>query len=195
VNGGKHPSTSLLYLSWDNGGRGLCSIEREYKETEVKAAVKLFQNRDPMMKLMCDFEKRAESVRHQSLTKKAAKYAGEYGLQLKLQYPDPVTLCHRRRRGYTQREAWKSPDKRARIGTERGRRGPKMARQVGNSKRRRWVAKHWAMLLLANQVVIMPITYRCGYVQIKATAFTHLIVRHPQDTHESEQWPNMKDMR
>lgn len=70
----------------------MCSIEREYKETEVKAAVKLFQNRDPMMKLMCDFEKRAESVRHQSLTKKAAKYAGEYGLQLKLQYPDPACV-------------------------------------------------------------------------------------------------------
>ena len=43
----------------------MCSIEREHKETEVKAAVKLFQNRDPMMKLICDFEKRDESVRLQ----------------------------------------------------------------------------------------------------------------------------------
>ena len=76
----------------DNKGRGLCSIEREYKETEVKAAVKLFQNRDPMMKLICDFEKCAESVGHQSLTKEAAKYAGEYGLQLKLQYLDPACV-------------------------------------------------------------------------------------------------------
>ena len=40
-NGGKHPcsSASLLYLSRDKGGRGLCSIEPEYKETKVKAAV------------------------------------------------------------------------------------------------------------------------------------------------------------
>ena len=44
------------------------------------------------MKLMCDFENRAESVGHQSLTKKAVKHAGEYGLQLKLQYPDPACV-------------------------------------------------------------------------------------------------------
>ena len=50
------------------------------------------------------------------------------------------------------------------------------------------------MLLFANQVVIMPITYSGGYVQIKGTAFTHLIVRHPQDTHDSEQRPSMKVM-
>lgn len=46
-NGGKHPcgSTSLLYLPTVPAGRGLCSIERDYKETKVKAAVNLFQNR------------------------------------------------------------------------------------------------------------------------------------------------------
>ena len=45
-NGGKHPcaSTSLLYLPPENGDRGLRSIEIEYKETKVKAAVKLYQN-------------------------------------------------------------------------------------------------------------------------------------------------------
>ena len=48
-------------------------IEREYKETKVKAAVKLFQNRDPVMKMVRDFEKHVESVGHQSLTKEAAK--------------------------------------------------------------------------------------------------------------------------
>ena len=42
--------------------KGLHSIEREYKETKVKAAVKLFENRDPVMKMVCDFEKHAESV-------------------------------------------------------------------------------------------------------------------------------------
>ena len=68
------------------------SIEREYKETKVKASVKLYQNRDPAMKIMCDFEKHAESVGHLSLTKEAEKYAKEYGLQLKLQYPDPACV-------------------------------------------------------------------------------------------------------
>lgn len=87
-NGGKYPcdSTSLMYL------RGLRSIEREYKETKIKAAVKLFQNRDPVMKMVRDFKKRTESVGHQSLTKESTKYAEEYDLQLKFQYPDPVCV-------------------------------------------------------------------------------------------------------
>ena len=58
----------------------------------MKAAVNLYQNRDPAMKMVRDFEKRAESVGHQSLTKEAAAYAEEYGLQLQLQYPDPVCV-------------------------------------------------------------------------------------------------------
>ena len=72
-NRGKHQcgSTSLMYQPRDKGGRGLCSIEREYKETKIKAAVRLFQNRDPVMKILRDFEKCAESVGHQSLTKEA----------------------------------------------------------------------------------------------------------------------------
>ena len=52
--GGKHPcgTTSLLYLPRDKGGRGLRSVETEYKEMKVKAAVKLYQNRDPAMKMV-----------------------------------------------------------------------------------------------------------------------------------------------
>ena len=90
-NEGRHPCglTSLLCLQRDKGGRILRSIERECKETKVKAAVKLFQNREPVKKAVRDFEKRVESVGHQSLTKEAAKYAEEYGLHLKLQYPYP----------------------------------------------------------------------------------------------------------
>ena len=44
------------------------------------------------MKLVRDFEERAESVGHQALTKEAAVYAKEYGLQLQLEYPDPVCV-------------------------------------------------------------------------------------------------------
>ena len=41
-NDGKHPSgsTAILYLSREKGGRGLRSIEEEYKVTKIKAAVK-----------------------------------------------------------------------------------------------------------------------------------------------------------
>ena len=91
---GKHPcgTTSLLYLPRDKGGRGLCSAETEYKEMKVKAAVKLYQNRDPAMKMVREFEEQAESKEYQSMTKEAGKYAEEYGLQLQLNYPDPVCV-------------------------------------------------------------------------------------------------------
>ena len=61
--GGKHPcgTTSLLYLPRDKGGRGLRSVESEYKETKVKATVKLYQKRDPAMKMVREFEEQAES--------------------------------------------------------------------------------------------------------------------------------------
>ena len=68
------------------------SIDTEYKEKKVKAAVNLYQNRDPAMKMVRDFEERAESVGHRALTKEAAVYAKEYGLQLQLEYPDPVCV-------------------------------------------------------------------------------------------------------
>ena len=46
--GGKHScgTTSLLYLPRDKGARGLCSVETEYKETKVKAAVVSEQRSD-----------------------------------------------------------------------------------------------------------------------------------------------------
>ena len=47
------------------------SFEREYKETKFGSAVRFFQNRDPVMKMVRDFEKRAESVGH-SVTDKVS---------------------------------------------------------------------------------------------------------------------------
>ena len=43
-NGGNHPkgSTAILYMSRKLGGRGLKSVENEYKNTKIKAAVKLY---------------------------------------------------------------------------------------------------------------------------------------------------------
>ena len=48
-NGGNHlkGSTAILYMSRKLGGRGLKSVENEYKNTKIKEAVKLYCNADP----------------------------------------------------------------------------------------------------------------------------------------------------
>ena len=52
------------------------SIEREDKETKFGAAVQFFQNRDPVMKMVRDFEKRAESVGHPVTDKVSGELRG-----------------------------------------------------------------------------------------------------------------------
>ena len=88
-NGGKHPSgsTAILYMPREKGGRGLRSIEEEYKVTKIKAAVKLYRNGDSAMAMAMarEFEERAEELGHISLVKEAARYAEEMGLQLQLE--------------------------------------------------------------------------------------------------------------
>ena len=76
-NGAKHPlgSTSLMYLPRKSRGRGLKSVESEYKLIKIKAAVKLYSNTDQTMIVVRDFEKKAEYTGGQSLTKDAIKYA------------------------------------------------------------------------------------------------------------------------
>ena len=68
-NGGKHPSgsTAILYMSRKKGGRGLCSIEEEFKVTKKKAAVRLYGKSDPAMAMVREFEERAEELGHSSL--------------------------------------------------------------------------------------------------------------------------------
>ena len=91
-NGGKHPggSTALFYFPREKGGRGLRAVETEYKATKVKAAVRLYENKDPAVGMVRAFEERAESLRHRSLLKDAAKFAEDLGVNLHLKYPDPV---------------------------------------------------------------------------------------------------------
>ena len=59
-NGGKHPlgSTALCYLAREHGGRGLRSVEKEYKAIKIKNAFKLYKNTDPTMNLVRRFEER-----------------------------------------------------------------------------------------------------------------------------------------
>ena len=58
-NGGNLPkgSTAILYMSRKLGGRGLKSVENEYKNTKVKSAVKLYCNAaDATMAAVRSFE-------------------------------------------------------------------------------------------------------------------------------------------
>ena len=85
-----------MYLPRHQGGRGLRSIEQEYKLTKIKAAVKLYQNADPTMRTVRMFEERAVEKGHSSLPTEAHKYAEELELSLSLRYPNPSFTSARR---------------------------------------------------------------------------------------------------
>ena len=93
-NGGNHPqgSTAILYLPRRCGGRGMRSVEKEYKNIKVKAAVKLYRNPDPSMGAVRGFEEKAVQTGRHSIIKDAEKYAQELGLQLYLNYPNPMCI-------------------------------------------------------------------------------------------------------
>ena len=42
-----------------------------------------------------EFEEQAENKGYQSMTKEARKYAEKYGLELQLNYPDPVCVTEK----------------------------------------------------------------------------------------------------
>ena len=88
-NGGNHPQVMSRKL----GGRGLKSMENEYKNTKIKAAVKLYCNADPMMAAVRSFEELAVKKGHHSIIKDAKKYAEELDLQLWLDFPNPVAVA------------------------------------------------------------------------------------------------------
>ena len=57
----------MLYLARRVGGRGLKSIKAEYKLTKAKAAERLYNNSDPTMKLVRQFEEKARRTGQHSL--------------------------------------------------------------------------------------------------------------------------------
>ena len=79
-------------MSGKKGGRGLQSVEGEYKITKIKAAMKLFSNSDPSMKMVREFEERSAVLGYQSLITEALRYSEVLGLMLRLAYPEP-TVC------------------------------------------------------------------------------------------------------
>ena len=58
--------------------------------TKVKAAIRLYENKDPAMEMVREFDERVQSLGHKSLVKDAAKFAEDLGVDLHLQHPDPV---------------------------------------------------------------------------------------------------------
>ena len=83
-NGGNHPkgSTAIPYMSRKLGGRGLKYVENEYKNTKIKATVKLYCNAEPTMAAVRSFEELAVQNGRYSIIKDAKKYAKELDLQL-----------------------------------------------------------------------------------------------------------------
>ena len=91
-NGGRHPcsSNALLYLPRCEGGKGLRSVEMEYKVTKIKVVKKLYSNKDPAIKVVREFEERAEQEGRRSVVKEAIKFAEELSVNLDLEDPKPV---------------------------------------------------------------------------------------------------------
>ena len=65
-------------------GRGLKSVETQYKITKLKTAIKLYTNRDSAMELVRPFDEKRERNGRRSIVKHAKKYAEEMGLELSL---------------------------------------------------------------------------------------------------------------
>ena len=77
----------------NNNKRGLKNVEREYKQTKIKAVVRLYRNEDPAMEVLRQFEERSEEKGRRSMVKDAKKYASELGLKLSLVHPQPLITC------------------------------------------------------------------------------------------------------
>ena len=91
-NGGKHPCgpTAILYTRREKEGRGLRSIEEEYKVTKIKGGSEFMHELGPSFGNGAWLQERAETLGHKSLAKEAARYADEVGLQLQLEHPNPA---------------------------------------------------------------------------------------------------------
>ena len=75
-----------------NGGRGLKSVEEEDKNIKIKAAVKLYENTDPSMTTVREFEEGSVKGGHHSFVKDAQRFAEERTLHLQLDYPGPALI-------------------------------------------------------------------------------------------------------
>ena len=80
----------MIYLPRRIEGRGLKSIEQEYKLIKIKAAVNRYTNQDPTMGLVREFEEKTAKLGRRSIIKDAEKYSKELGLNLELIHTNPT---------------------------------------------------------------------------------------------------------
>ena len=75
-SGGNHRKGSIaaLFLARNNGGRGLKSVQEEYKNIMIKA-VKLYENTDPSMTTVREFEEKSIKSGRHSFVKDLGKSA------------------------------------------------------------------------------------------------------------------------
>ena len=87
-NGERHPcgSNAIFYLPRDKGGRGLRSVEMEYKGKKIKSAVRLYYNEDPAIQMVREFEERAEKMGRRSMVKHAFRFVEKLGIELNLEH-------------------------------------------------------------------------------------------------------------
>ena len=79
-------------MAREKGGRALRSVELKYMLTKIKAAVKLYQNMDPSVRAVQQFqqfEEWAVEKGHALLMKEAHKFSERLGTNLYLEYPKP----------------------------------------------------------------------------------------------------------
>ena len=86
ANGGRHPtcSNATLYLPRSIGGRGLRSVEQEYKLIKIKAASKIYENPDPTIGIVRMFDVKARERGHQSFAKDSVTFVRKLDLELNL---------------------------------------------------------------------------------------------------------------
>ena len=84
--GARHPQylNTLLYPPRAVGGRGLKEVATTYKETRIKAALRITASKDPKLRAMTTFQQAKESKGRRSNLKDTKKYVTELKLILEL---------------------------------------------------------------------------------------------------------------
>ena len=90
--GTRHPQhlNTLLYASRSIGGRSLKQISSVYKETKIKAALRLATSNDSRLQAVAHFQQIKENKGRRSIFKDARRHAMEMALDLELGEDKPT---------------------------------------------------------------------------------------------------------
>ena len=87
LSGSKHTNlmNAVNYIPRRNGGRGLRSLEENYKTTKIKLAIKLMEDIDDRVTLVKKFHDNSKDTSSYSIFKEAQKYASKIGIHLMIE--------------------------------------------------------------------------------------------------------------